>query len=109
MTEDIKNEELLPKEKSFNKEKENEAKQKLQRILKARIDQLCRQKGLTYYTLSYKASIPMTTLTHILNGSSNNPGIYTIIKICDGLGMTLKEFFDTKEFEDAIAESRDEK
>lgn len=111
MTEDIKKKEELRKEreKELNKEKEDQAKKKLQGTLKARIDQLCREKGLTYYTLSYKSSIPMTTLTHIINGSSNNPGIYTIVKICDGFGVTLKEFFDTKAFEDAIAESRDGK
>ena len=34
----------------------------------------------------------------ILNGVSQNPGIVTIKKLCDGLEITLIEFFDTKEF-----------
>lgn len=97
------------REKERQREKELENKQKLQQTLKARIDQLCKVKGYTYYNLAYKSSVPITTLLHVMNGESANPGLYTIVKICDGLDMTLMEFFNTKEFEDAIAESRDEK
>lgn len=107
--EELRKEQERQKKKQFNKEKEDKAKTKLQEVIKNRIDQLCKQEGITYYNLSYKASVPMTTLIHILDGNSNNPGLYTIVKICDGFGISLKEFFDTKEFEDVIAESRDEK
>lgn len=111
MTEDMKRQEKLKKEKekALYREKEDQAKKKLGETMKERIDQLCKLRGLTYYTLSYKASIPMSTLMHIINGDSNNPGIYTIVKICDGLDITLEEFFGTKKFEEAITESRNEK
>ena len=69
-----------------------------QKILRDRIDNLCREKNYTYYTLSYKASVPLSTLMHIMNGESKNPGFNTIIKICDGLEISLKDFFDTEEF-----------
>ena len=82
---------------------------KVHDILKDRIDELCEERQMSYYVLSYKASIPMSTMVHIMDGTSKNPGIFTIMKICDGLGVTLKEFFDTKEFEEAMIESRDEK
>jgi len=82
---------------------------KVHDILKDRIDELCEEREMSYYVLSYKASIPMSTMVHIMDGTSKNPGIFTIMKICDGLGVTLKEFFDTKEFEEAMIESRDEK
>ncbi|MBQ8626357.1 MAG: helix-turn-helix transcriptional regulator, partial [Agathobacter sp.] len=55
-------------------------------------------KGMSYYTLSYRSTVPLTTLLHILDGSTKNPGILTIIKLCDGLGISLQEFFDTEEF-----------
>lgn len=77
-------------------------KKDVRKMLIGRIDQLCKEKGLSYYTLSYKATIPMTTLLHIMEGNTQNPGIFTIMKICDGLGVSMKEFFDTKEFEDAM-------
>jgi len=82
---------------------------KVHDILTDRIDELCEEREMSYYVLSYKASIPMSTMVHIMDGTSKNPGIFTIMKICDGLGVTLKEFFDTKEFEEAMIESRDEK
>ena len=77
---------------------------KQQQILIDRIDELCKEKDYTYYVLSYKASVPMTTLMHIMKGESKNPGIFTILKICDGLDVTLQEFFGTKDFEEVKKE-----
>ena len=94
---------------TVRKDKEIKAKKRVQETIRARINQLCKEKGITYYTLSYKSCVPMSTLVHIVDGTSKNPGIFTIMKICDGLGVTMKEFFDTKEFDEAMAESRDEK
>lgn len=73
----------------------------VQAVLQARIEQLCKEQGVSYYSLSYRSTIPLTTLLHIMDGTSRNPGIFTIMKICDGLGISMKEFFDTKEFEEA--------
>ena len=64
-------------------EKEAGQMKNYQKILKNRIDELCRERNYTYYTLSYKASIPLSTLMNIMNGESKNPGVVTIIKICD--------------------------
>ena len=61
----------------------------VQSILQKRIEELCKEKGMTYYSLSYKATIPLTTLIHIMDGSTKNPGVFTIMKICDGLGIGL--------------------
>ncbi len=69
-----------------------------QDILVERINNLCKEKRMTYYALSYASTVPMTTLMHIVDKSTVNPGILTIGKICDGLGITLKEFFDIPEF-----------
>lgn len=69
-----------------------------QKILAKRINSLCKKKGMNYYALSYRSTVPLTTLLHILDGSTKNPGILTIIKICDGLGVSMSEFFDTEEF-----------
>ena len=35
----------------------------------------------------------------MLNSKSKNPGIVSIKKICDGLEISLKEFFDTDVFD----------
>ncbi len=82
---------------------------KYQEALLHRINALCKENNLTYYALSYKADVPLSTVMNIKKGKSANPGIFTIMKLCDGLGVSMKEFFDSEEFENAIIESRDEK
>ena len=73
---------------------------KAQDLLVERINNLCKEKRMSYYALSYESAVPMTTLMHIMDKSTVNPGILTIGKLCDGLGITMKEFFDTPEFEE---------
>lgn len=82
---------------------------KVQTILIERIFQLCREKGYSYYSLAYRAAIPVTTLMNIINGQSKNPGIVTIMKICNAFEVTLKDFFDTESFELVLKEVDEEK
>lgn len=63
-----------------------------------RIKDLCKRNNISYYALSYKSAVPMTTLMHIINCTTKNPGIFTLVKICDGLDITIRDFFDSEEF-----------
>ncbi|MFT9078493.1 helix-turn-helix domain-containing protein [Ethanoligenens sp.] len=63
-----------------------------------RILQLCRERQITPNGLSNIAAVSQSTIKSILNGESQNPGIVTVKKICDGFGVTLGEFFSTDEF-----------
>lgn len=63
-----------------------------------RIYDLCKEREITPNALSYSAGISQSTIKSILNGESKNPGIVTIKKICDGLDISIIDFFDTKEF-----------
>lgn len=67
--------------------------------LAGRITYLCQQQGISYYALSYRSAVPMTTIMHIIDGSTKNPGVFTIIKICCGLNITIKDFFDADDFD----------
>ena len=73
---------------------------KAQDTVVERINNLCKEKRMSYYALSYASAVPMTTLMHIVDKTTVNPGVITLSKLCDGLGITLKEFFDTPEFYD---------
>ena len=64
-----------------------------------RIRQLCQERKLTPNALSNIAAVPQATIKSILNGESRNPGAVTIKKLCDGLDITLGEFFSTPEFD----------
>lgn len=68
-------------------------------IMAASIRQLCKERGITPNGLSCLAAVPQSTVKSILNGESKNPGMVTIKKLCDGLEITLAEFFSTPEFD----------
>ncbi len=69
-------------------------------VVKDRILALCWERNWTINRLATEAAVPPTTLKNILYGKSRNPGIVTIKMLCDGLGVSLTEFFDTPEFRD---------
>ena len=64
-----------------------------------RIRQLCKERGITPTRLSTISAVPQATIKSILTGESKNPGAVTIKKLCDGLEITLSEFFSTPEFD----------
>ena len=63
-----------------------------------RIIELCEKKRWAHNALATYSGIPSSTLKNIINGKSTNPGIVTIKKICDGLEISLADFFDTDLF-----------
>lgn len=67
--------------------------------IKNRILQLCGQRNLTINKMARLAALPPSSVKNILYGKSRDPKILTIKKICDGLEITLTEFFNTPEFE----------
>ena len=50
------------------------------------------------HKLAMESGVPPSTIKNILYGKSKNPGIVTIKMLCDGLNISLVDFFDTKEF-----------
>ena len=63
-----------------------------------RIIFLCGQRHWTLNHLANVSGISPSTLKSVLYGNSRNPGIVTIKILCDGLGITLPEFFSAPEF-----------
>lgn len=63
-----------------------------------RIVQLCGERNITVGRLCTFSGTTQSTINDIINGITKNPGILTIKKLCDGLGITLSEFFDTPTF-----------
>lgn len=64
-----------------------------------RILELCKEKGLAVNALANLAGVTPSTVYSMLNQKSNNPGIVTIQKLCDGMGITLHDFFDSQLFD----------
>ena len=64
-----------------------------------RILQLCNDRGIAINELANLSGVSPSTVYSILNTKSQNPGAVTIKKLCDGLEITLGEFFNTPEFD----------
>ena len=64
-----------------------------------RILQLCNERNITTNHLASLSALPPSSIKNILYGKSKNPTLLTIKMICDGLDITLGEFFSTEEFD----------
>ena len=64
-----------------------------------RIQNLCGERNIAINALANLCGIPPTTIYSMLNTKSKNPGVVTIQKICDGLNISVREFFDNPLFE----------
>lgn len=67
--------------------------------VKNRILQLCGQRNMSINKLATLCALPPSSIKNILYGKSQNPKLLTIKMICDGLDITLSEFFSTPEFD----------
>ena len=63
-----------------------------------RLNELCVERNITVSRLCTFSGATQSTVNDIINGVTKNPGLATIKKLCDGLDMTLSEFFDTDYF-----------
>ena len=68
--------------------------------VKKRILELCDERSITINKLSTICGITQSTLNNIIHREGSKPTVSTIKKICDGLEITLIEFFSSKIFDD---------
>ena len=66
--------------------------------VKNRLLALCGEHNMSIHKLAMESAVAPSTIKNILYGKSQNPGIVTLKMLCDGLGITLTQFFDTPEF-----------
>ncbi len=66
--------------------------------VKKRFEELCYKKDINFCQLASISGVPYTTVKSIFYNQSKNPGISTIKKLCDGLEITITDFFDTDIF-----------
>ena len=66
--------------------------------VRERITELCEEKHITINKLANISGITQSTLNNIMSGRNNSTTISTIQKICDGLEITVTDFFDSPLF-----------
>lgn len=64
-----------------------------------RFQQICRQRGIKTNELATISGVTPSTVYSMMDTSRRDLSILTIKKLCDGLEITLGEFFSTPEFD----------
>ena len=75
--------------------------QNFNEIICKRIKYLRKAENITLEQLAYRSGISKGGLSEI-ERNMKEPRAYTIFRICDGLGITMKKFFDFPEIDDFL-------
>ncbi len=65
-----------------------------------RILDLCNQRNIAVNSLANISGVSPSTIYSMLNEKSQNPGVVSLKKLCDGLEISLREFFNDDIFDD---------
>lgn len=68
--------------------------------VKERIIELCRERDISINKLCSISGVTQSTVNNIVSGRNNSATISTIKKLCDGLDITIQEFFASNLFAD---------
>lgn len=77
-------------------------KEDISKLVINRIEDLCKKdvnNKLTPYQISKKGNFHPSTLNNFLSGTKKDLRISTLYKFCDGLEISIKEFFDDEMFQ----------
>lgn len=74
-----------------------------------RITELLKERNMSVYKLSYLAGISNSIISDFRRGKVKEPFISSLIHICEGFDISLKDFFDSPYFTDVEAVDRIEK
>lgn len=72
---------------------------KLSSAVSEKILKICNEKNISVNKLASISYMTQSTVQSLLDGKSKNPKLLTIIRICQGLDIPLKEFFNDELFE----------
>ena len=66
--------------------------------VRERIIELCRKRDISVNKLSSMSGVTQSTVNNIVSGRNNSTTVSTVKKLCDGLGITIEEFFQSDLF-----------
>ena len=64
-----------------------------------RIQELCRERNITVNKLAIISGMTQSTLNNIVSGRNNSTTVSTVKKLCDGLDISIIDFFNAEVFE----------
>ena len=73
---------------------------RVKEAIAARFRQLCLERGIKMNHLANLAGVTPSTVYSMMDPSRHDVSAVTVKKLCDGLEISLKEFFDAPVFDD---------
>lgn len=67
--------------------------------IRSQILKLCEERNISVNKLSTISGVTQSTVNNIISGRNNTTTVSTIKKLCDGLEITIQEFFDSNLFD----------
>ena len=77
---------------------------KLSEAIRKRIKFYLKDKNMNVWNLCKMSGIPCSTISTFMSGKTELLKLDTLLHICEGFNITLKEFFEDPSFDEAISE-----
>lgn len=72
---------------------------KLNEAVRCRFLELLKEKNMTQYQLYMKSGVPKSTIGNVINCSYDSVKLRIIHEMCQGLGISVNEFFQSPLFD----------
>ena len=76
----------------------------LNEAVSARLRELLRERNMTQYQLYIKSGVPKSSIGNIINCAYDSVKLRVIHEICQGLGISISDFFDSPYFDETNLE-----
>ena len=77
---------------------------KLNEAISMRLNELLNERGMTQYQLFMKSGVPKSTIGNVINCSYDSVKLRIIHEMCQGLGISIIEFFQSPLFDESNLE-----
>lgn len=73
---------------------------KLSNAIRKRIENLLKENDMNIWKLYKATGVPASTLSYFMSGKRELINLKTLLHICEGFNIELKDFFDDPVFKD---------
>ena len=77
---------------------------KLNKAISQRLSELLAAQGMTQYQLFMKSGVPRSTIGNVMNCAYDSVNMRIIHEMCQGLGISIPEFFESPLFDESNLE-----
>ena len=73
---------------------------KINEAISIKLNKICVERNISVNKLASLSCLTQSTVQHLADGRSKNPKMLTIVRICDGLGIKLQDFYNDEIFDE---------